>query len=527
MGGHGFSPRFCPVLPVFERVLLLTRDLRRPAVKKGVEAMEILEAYDLTGTLRGAAALAGCDHKTVARLVAAREEAGGGLPLRARSRPLVDPFSEKIDELVDRSRAQIRADKAHAILVAMGYQGSYRTTRRAVAEAKRRWRNKHGRRTRPWIPQPGLWLQWDYGDGPEVAGTRAVLFCAWLAWSRFRVVVPLRDKTLASVVIGLDRTLRMVGSVPTYALTDNEKTVTVEHVCGIAVRNATIVEVSRYYGLTIATCEPADPQSKGGSEATVKIAKADLVPTDHNLRDEYEDWQALEQACQGFMADVNTRPHRATRQPPVFLLEQEHEHMHPLPRQPHTLCFGQTRKVDRQATVSVGEAIYSVPHTLIGERVWVRADAEQLVVVHIDEQGPREVARHQLTTPGRPSINDEHYPPRPAGALERKPRARSSEEREFLAIGDGAERWLKRAAAEGTSRIRRKMAEAVDLAKLHGSGPVNEALERCASYGRFADGDLAQILTHQQQAGELIPFPARTEDHSLQRSTRSWEVLGR
>ena len=361
MGGQGFSPRFCPEVPVIERALLLTRDLRRPAVKKGEEAMEILEAYDLTGTLRGAAALAGCDHKTVARLVAAREEAGGGLPVRARSRPLVDPFAEKIDELVDRSRAQIRADKAHGILVAMGYEGSYRTTRRAVADAKRRWRQRHGRRTRPWIPQPGLWLQWDYGDGPEVAGTRAVLFCAWLAWSRFRVVVPLRDKTLASVVIGLDRTLRLVGSVPTYALTDNEKTVTVEHVCGIAVRNATIVEVSRHYGLTIQTCEPADPQSKGGSEATVKIAKGDLVPTDHNLRDEYADWQALEQACQEFMADVNTRQHRATRQPPVFLLAQEHEHMHRLPRQPHTLCFGQTRKVDRQATVSVGEAIYSVP----------------------------------------------------------------------------------------------------------------------------------------------------------------------
>ena len=158
--------------------------------------MEILEAYDVTGSLRGAAALAGCDHKTVARLVAAREAAGGGLPERARCRPLVDPFAEKIDELVDRSRAQIRADKAHGVLVAMGYEGSYRTTRRAVAEAKRRWRQKHGRRTRPWIPQPGLWLQWDYGDGPEVAGTRAVLFCAWLAWSRFRVVVPLRDKTL-------------------------------------------------------------------------------------------------------------------------------------------------------------------------------------------------------------------------------------------------------------------------------------------------------------------------------------------
>src|SRR5207248_6975087 len=124
-------------------------------------------AYDLAGTLRGAAALAGCDHKTVARLVAARDAAGGGAPVRARCRPLVDPFSEKIDELVDRSRAQVRADKAHGVLVAMGYEGSYRITRRVVAESKRRWRNKHGRRTRPWIPQPGLWLQWDYGDGPE------------------------------------------------------------------------------------------------------------------------------------------------------------------------------------------------------------------------------------------------------------------------------------------------------------------------------------------------------------------------
>jgi hypothetical protein len=39
-----------------------------------------------------------------------------------------------------------------------------------------------------------------------------------------------------------------------------------------------------HYGVMIATCVPADPQSKGGSEATVRIAKADLVPTDYNLR---------------------------------------------------------------------------------------------------------------------------------------------------------------------------------------------------------------------------------------------------
>ncbi len=32
---------------------------------------------------------------------------------------------------------------------------------------------------------------------------------------------------------------------------------------------------------------------------------------------------------------------------------------------------------------------------------------------------------------------------------------------------------------------------------------------------------------HQQHGGELILFPAHSEEHSLQRSTRSWEGLGR
>ena len=75
------------------------------------------------------------------------------------------------------------------------------------------------------------------------------------------------------------------------------------------------------------------------------------------------------------------------------------------------------------------------------------------------------------------------------------------------------------------TRVRRKLAEAVDLAKLHGSGQVDEALRAAADAGRFADGDLAAILAH--QGGEVIPFPTRAgEEQSLQRSTRSWEGFG-
>jgi transposase len=497
-------------------------------LKKAEEVMEILEAFDLTGTLRGAAELAGCDHKTVGHWVSAREAAGGGLALPTRRRPRVDPFVEKIEEWVDRSHGKIRADKAHERLLAMGYRGSERTTRRAVARAKRAYRQEHGRKTRPWVTEPGLWMQWDYGDGPVVGGRQTVLFCAWLAWSRYRVVLPLWDKTQASVVIGLDRALRCFGGSPTYALTDNEKTVSIDQVCGIAVRNPQIVSVARYYGLTIATCVPADPQSKGGSEATVKIAKADIVPTDHNLRAAYASFGELEAACEAFCERVNTREHRVTRQAPAVMLLEERQRLHPLPAMGHTLCFGQTRKVSWQSTISLGGALYSVPSTLVDERVWARADGSELVIVHVDSpQGPREVARHELTTPGRPAIKDEHYPPRPPGAIERVPRAASAEEAAFLALGSGAKAWLIGAAAAGTTRTRRKMAEAVDLAKLHGAEDVEHALMVCADAGRFGDGDLAAILSH-QRAATVITFPARaSEEQTLQRSTAAWEGFGR
>jgi hypothetical protein len=302
----------------------------------------------------------------------------------------------------------------------------------------------------------------------------------------------------------------------------------VDQVCGIAVRNPQIVSVGRHYGLTVATCVPADPESKGGSEATVRIAAADLVATDHNLRPAYQDFAELEAECEAFCERVNAREHRVTRRAPVVMLAEERCRMHPLPAMAHTVCFGQTRKVDPQSTISIGSAIYSVPSSLVAERVWARMHGSELIVVHVDSpEGPREVARHELTTPGRPSIEDEHYPPRPAGALQRKPRARSSEEQAFLQIGPGAEAWLIKAAAAGATRVRRKMAEAVDLAKLHGTVQVEHALGVCAQAGRFADGDLAAILAHQQSA-TVIAFPARaSQESSLQRSTRSWEGLGR
>jgi transposase len=273
-------------------------------VKSGREIVDILEAYDLTGSYRAAAELAGCDHHTVARYVKLRQVGESPEARTHRVRP-VDEFMDKIEELVVRSGGRVRADVVHRRITAMGFVGGERTTRRAVAQVKASYQAGRRRVFRPWIPEPGLWLQFDWGEGPRIGGRRTSLWCAWLAWSRFRLVIPVFDKTLPTIVSCLDTTLRRLGGVPAYALTDNEKTVTVEHVADIAVRNPEIVAVARHYGMSIRTCVPADPQSKGGTENTVKIAKADLVPTTANLLEEYRTFGELEAACRQFSDEVN------------------------------------------------------------------------------------------------------------------------------------------------------------------------------------------------------------------------------
>ena len=490
--------------------------------------MEILEAFDLTGSLRGAASLAGCDHKTVAHYVGLRE-AGKAPDDRVQRPMLIDEFLDKVEELIDRSEGKIRADVVHDKLTAMGFTGSERTTRRAVAKARRVWWSGHRRIFRPWVPEPGLWLQFDWGDGPRVAGRKTLLFCAWLAWSRFRVVMATWDRTLPTLLGCLDSTVRVIGGAPTYALTDNEKTVTVEHIARVPVRHPDIVAAGRYYGMTIRTCVPADPQSKGGTEATVRIAKADLVPTQANLLEQYDTFEQLQQACTTFTEQVNARPHRATGRAPVELLAQERQRLHVLPKHPVTVAFGQTRRVGWDCTISVDGVRYSVPHRHVDERVWVRWAGDELVVTTIQAEGPREIARHQRGQRGRPQIRDEHYPAEHPGrrSVPGRPHPESGQPGRagFLAIGDGAKAWLVEAAATGTTRMRSKMAEAVAFAKPHGTGAVDQALGTAALAGRFAEHDLVSILTHQQTGNGAVAARA-SEAHSLQPGTAGWAGFG-
>ena len=417
--------------------------------KSGREIMEIFEAFDLTGTAWSAAQLAGCDAKTVARYVAVRE--AGGDPLAKTSRPrLIDGFMPKVEELVDRSKGKIRADVAHRKLVAMGYRGSERSTRRAVAEVKAGLAGGPAQALPAVGARAGDVAAVGLGRRAADQGAEDAAVRAWLAWSRFRVVIPVWDQQLGTLTWCIDQALRAVGGAPTYLLTDNARTVTMDHVAGIPVRHPEMVALGRHYGCKVETCVPFDPESKGGVEATVKIAKADLVPSEANLLPPMaasRSWRRpAGSSAAGSTAGCTGRPPRSRRTgwPPSGRCCTR---CPPSRTRWRSARSGWSGRPDDP--VRVGPLLHPArPRRDAGVVPGRRGGAGD----HRPHRpGAAEITRHRLSVPGSPSICDEHYPDHPGGNGPRQPRPRPRTEAEaaFLAIGDGAQRWLAEAAASG------------------------------------------------------------------------------
>ena len=94
-------------------------------------------------------------------------------------------------------------------------------------------------------------------------------------------------------------------------------------------------------------------------------------------------------------------------------------------------------------------------------------------------------------------------------------------------IGDGAHAWLVEAAATGATRVRAKMARAVEFAAILGADQVDHALGLAAAAGRFDEQDLGSILDHLASRGDPGDLVHADETHSAQPGTSSWGRLGR
>lgn len=446
--------------------------------------MDILAACREVGSYRGAAVICGTTHKTVRRVVEAHD-AGQGRPARKDRGRNFDSVRELVAERVRRSQGRISAKRLLPAARAAGYGGSARNFRRLVAEVKQGWRSGHHRGRRPavWSPGDTLAIDWGSQDGLHV-------FCAVLAWSRFRFVRFAADEKSATTLAMLAECFEVLGGVPRTVLADRMGCLKAGVVANVVVPAPDYVRVATHYGFRPDFCQAADPESKGIVEHLVGYAKRDLIVP---AALEVTDLPAANRHAAAWCAEVNAATHSEICAVPAGRLEDERALLGSLPSlRPQIGGKPDTRKVDRLSCVRFGSARYSVPSRLIGTTVLIRVTGSRVQVL---EPFTGEVtAEHDLVAPGEVAILDEHYgtsrPDRPRRAA----RARTAEEKQFLALGTAAEAFLTGAAAAGVSTLAREISQILTLRAAHGDQALIAALDRAAEFGRWRADDVRSIL---------------------------------
>jgi transposase len=465
--------------------------------------MNIISAYREVGSYRGAAELCGTTHKTVKRVVE-RAEAGGEQPRVSRPRNF-DQVRDLVAERVAKSAGRISAKRLLPIAKAAGYGGSARNFRRLVAEQKALWRKDNHRGRRPAVWSPGEYLVIDWAE----AAPGLFVFCAVLAFSRWRFVRLAADQKATTTLAMIAEALAVIGGVPAKVLADRMGCLKAGVVANVVVPTPDYVRFASHYGFAPDWCQAADPASKGIVEHLCGYAQSDLVVpllTEATISGAAVSVAAANAAAAPWCAEVNAAVHSEIAAVPDERLDIERA---VLGRLPSLRCeigaASVMRKVDRLSCVRYGSARYSVPTRLIGASVAIVIDHGALVVV---EPGTGAiVAEHELVAPGETSILDAHYDgPRPAPS--RGPRPKTTAEQRFCALGDDAEAFLVGAAAIGNTRLGAELDILLALGAAHGEAALVAALRRAVAFKRFRAADVRSILA----AGTGAPQPRPAGD---------------
>ena len=460
--------------------------------------MTIIAAYQDAGTYRGAAAICGTTPKTVKRVIQRAQAGGVRPPPKDRVRNF-EVVADLVAARVKKSSGRITAKRLLPAARTAGYEGSARNFRRLVAQAKRDWRAEHHRGRRPAIWSPGEHLVIDWGTQGGVH-----VFCAVLAWSRWRFVRFAADEKSATTLAMLGECFAEMGGVPQVVLADRMGCLKGGVVANRVVPTAEYVRFAMHYGFRPEFCEAADPESKGIVENLVGYAKSDLLTP--LLLDDVLDPDKSNEAAKEWCAEVNAAVHSEIVAVPAQRLAQERLLLGALPSL--QLRIGPApvmRKVDKLSCVRIGSARYSVPMTLIGTSVHVVAGTGWVLIV--DPRTGQVVADHAVVAPGESSVVDEHYGgarPKPRRAI----RPRTPAEKQFCGLGPAAEAFLAGAAASGHTRLGPELSELNTLAAAHGHPVFLAALERATAFGRWRSADVRSILA--AGTGTPQPRPAGT-----------------
>jgi len=293
-----------------------------------------------------------------------------GASRRARSTvSSVEPYRSLVQQWCD---AGVQGKAIHAALCREhGYRGSYASVARMLSSM---------RAARP--PEvtvrltfnPGEAAQVDFGAGPMLVHPdgkprRTWAFVMTLCHSRHQYVEFVWDQTVATWLGCHRRAFEWFGGVPARVIIDNPKCAVTRACVHDPLVQRAYAGCAEGYGFRIDPCPPADPQKKGIVESGVKYVKRNFLPL-RTFRD-LTDLNA--QARAWVMSEAGERVHGTTRVAPLTLFALERPMLQALPAVAPDLGTWHRVTVHRDCHVQFERALYSVPFTLVGKVLWLRA----------------------------------------------------------------------------------------------------------------------------------------------------------
>jgi len=351
----------------------------------------------------------------ILQALCARRQAQGVDVVRTPSSS-VEAFAELIEQWHGQG---VQGVAIHAALIRNhGYRGHYSSVRRFLSKLK-------GRRIEATMIlefAPGEAAQVDFGAGPAVLDpasgerVRTWFFVMTLCFSRHQYVEFVLDQTVESWQRCHHHALRHFGGVVRRVIIDNPKCAITRAVVDDPQVQRAYAECAQGYGFLISPCPPADPAKKGIVESGVKYVKGNFLP----LR-EFVDLDDLNrQARHWVMEQAGCRIHGTTREQPLALFALERAALQPLPARAPEVSAWTRATVHRDTHVQLAYCLYSVPYTLIGTEVFVRATASMVEAFDAEH---RLVASHPRgTRRGQRFTNPGHLPPAAKAWMMQTPR---------------------------------------------------------------------------------------------------------
>lgn len=397
----------------------------------------------------------------------------GAATPREQTTSRVAPYTGQVKDWFEQG---IQGTTIHQALVRKhGFTGSYSSVRRFLQQLDA----AHPNATTVLDFAPGDLVQVDFGAGPTIVDVdtgeviKTWVFVMVLAWSRHQYAELVRDQKVETWLGCHRRAFEFFGAVPARVMIDNPKCAITRACYHDPEVQRAYAECAEGYGFLIAACPPRDPKKKGRVESGVKYVKKNFLP----LREFRSLTDANEQLMAWVLGFAGNRIHGTTREQPLTrFTDTERYLLKPLPDCPPELACWVKLKVHGDCHMQHEYCRYSVPHTLVGQTLWLRA-SETTVRIYRDQDM---VAIHaRLRRAGSRSTVPEHMPPEAQAYAMRDPQWCLRQARQ---VGPSCHVLIEQLFADNVLDNLRAAQGVISLEKRFGTARLEAAAARALTY---------------------------------------------